>query len=326
MSLNLGFAGHFAMTAQKVIIDENGNQIPTGESRHVADFENLILDNGLNRIGINVAIESCCVGSGNDVPTNTQVNLSSIVGVTNTIQNSSYGKSRFDIAPNYISYSRTFRFSAGQAVGNLSEVGIGWGGNVTAKSIAGLWSRALIKDSQGNPTTVTILPDEILDVTYTVQMIIPDNDVVGKIKVSNVTYNYIIRPINISAWDASLIGYNTGRLLYWHNSGLICYASGDLAAKSATTLTATAGSGSGKKQWRDYVSGSYQQVVDLFFDLDSHSAASSVTSIKLIHFYAVGCQWQICLTRESDGSAIPKDATKTLKIPFVLSWGCANVA
>ena len=51
----------------------------------------------------------------------------------------------------------TWRFGQGVAAGNISEVGLGWGNS-------NLWNRALIKDANGNPTTITVLSDEYLDV------------------------------------------------------------------------------------------------------------------------------------------------------------------
>lgn len=52
-------------------------------------------------------------------------------------------------------------FGRGQAAGNLSEVSSGNASNNTS-----IVCRALIKDGEGNPTTITILPDEILKVTW----------------------------------------------------------------------------------------------------------------------------------------------------------------
>lgn len=51
----------------------------------------------------------------------------------------------------------------GVAAGNLSEVGMGWGNS-------NLWNRALIKDINGNPTTITILSDEYLDVVSEIRI------------------------------------------------------------------------------------------------------------------------------------------------------------
>jgi len=61
---------------------------------------------------------------------------------------------------------RTGSFSIGQIVGTISELGIHDG----AELIAG----QLIKDEFGNPTTLTLLSDEQLAVTYTVSITVPN--------------------------------------------------------------------------------------------------------------------------------------------------------
>ena len=62
---------------------------------------------------------------------------------------------------------RTNSFSLGEVVGTISEVGLSVG---TSLFIAG----QLIKDEFGNPTTVTILADEQLVITYTLVLTYPD--------------------------------------------------------------------------------------------------------------------------------------------------------
>jgi len=55
-----------------------------------------------------------------------------------------------------------YRFNPGEATGNISELGIyiGYGSGNR------LFSRALVRDSQGNPATITVLSDEYLDVYW----------------------------------------------------------------------------------------------------------------------------------------------------------------
>lgn len=119
-------------------------------------FKNLVLDTGLNRMSVGTWIDRCCVGTGNSTPVATQVALDSFLASTTTKQATSSGL-QTTTAPYYRWAQATWRFGAGVAAGNISEVGLGWGN-------ANLWNRALIKDANGNPTTITILSDEYLDV------------------------------------------------------------------------------------------------------------------------------------------------------------------
>src|SRR5690606_4774599 len=86
-------------------------------------------------------------------------------------QSSNYERGWYEITVSH-------QFGQGQAAGNLSEIGI------QHTSTSGpLWSRALILDGQGNPTTITVLPDDFLTCYYTLRIMIPKEDAVFHIDV-----------------------------------------------------------------------------------------------------------------------------------------------
>jgi len=78
-------------------------------------------------------------------------------------------------------------YPAGAIVGNLSEVGVGPG---TTSTAGALFSRALILDSLGNPTTVTATAEDTVVVVYTLTI-----DFTGKssgvVTVNAVNYPYV---------------------------------------------------------------------------------------------------------------------------------------
>lgn len=125
-------------------------------------FHNLVLDAGLLRMPIGPWIDRCCVGSGNSTPIASQASLDAFVASTTVSLN---GQAGWDSTtnPTYLYDRKTWRFAQGAAKGNLSEVGLGWGDNA-------LWNRALIKDTTGNPATITILADEVLDVVAEIRV------------------------------------------------------------------------------------------------------------------------------------------------------------
>lgn len=125
-------------------------------------FHNLVLDAGLLRMPIGPWIDRCCVGSGNSTPIASQASLDAFVASTTVSLN---GQAGWDSTtnPTYLYERNTWRFAQGAAKGNLSEVGLGWGDNT-------LWNRALIKDTTGNPATITILADEVLDVVAEIRV------------------------------------------------------------------------------------------------------------------------------------------------------------
>lgn len=131
-------------------------------------FDNLITNQGMDYLATSFSyLQYCQVGSSSTAPQFTDVALGSrIAGV-------SLGSSdlTIDTTNRYSVHKRTYTFPAGTATGNISEVGVGIDitGNV-------LFSRALILDSLGVPTTITVLADEDLVVIYELYVKQPTGD------------------------------------------------------------------------------------------------------------------------------------------------------
>lgn len=165
-----------------------------GSERVVADwFPNLITNAGMNRIGAGPSATHAWVGSGTAVPQFTDTDLQAPVSkngpavgglnLNGAVVGSGYGWFRC-----------TFRFAVGVAAGNLSEVAIGW------SATTGMFSRALVRDSLGAPTVVTILPEESLDVLYEFRVYWPTSDVLTNATITGTTYAVTIRPMLIGNW------------------------------------------------------------------------------------------------------------------------------
>ena len=158
-------------------------------------FPNLITDLGLDQMGQAVAyLTSCQVGSGTSTPLVTDIGLQSRIAGTSDPITSSAGSQ--PSAPYYGWRRNTYRFEEGVAAGNLSEVGIG-----PSPTASSLFSRARILDSEGNPTTVTVLSDESLDVIYEFRKYPNLTDVTGTmVFTGNIggTYDYIIRAASVT--------------------------------------------------------------------------------------------------------------------------------
>ena len=166
----------------------------TGESRHlgdVADSPNMIVKAGLNAVGGGATlIYQCCIGTNSTTVTFIDTGLGAQIAATTTIQSSTYGAA--SSAPYYRWYRKTFRFDQGVAAGNLAEVGM--------KTSSGtLFSRALIVDSAGIPTTLSILEDEYLDVTYELRTYIDATDKVQTIVINGDTYTVTLRAADITS-------------------------------------------------------------------------------------------------------------------------------
>lgn len=165
--------------------------------RSVGPFHNLITNVGLDRFGDQPGANlyaRCLVGLGTTPPnyTDTQlVNFLAAVSNSNPTTNTSSSG-----APDY--YARTtYKWtSAIGALGtnNLTEIGIS-----PTTSNANLFSRELIRDSNGDPVAFPITSDEQLEVTYELRIYPNINDVLGSVSISGNTYNTTTRPLTVTS-------------------------------------------------------------------------------------------------------------------------------
>lgn len=141
----------------------------------------------------------CSCGSGNNPPLATDTQIQSfIAGTTTTVENSTTRNST--VSPYYVMHMWKYRFAAGVATGNVSELCV-VNANTTPNASSPAFSRALVRDAGGSPTTITILPDESLDVTYELYLYPASSDVTGSfnqmIDGVSTPFTYTIRASNI---------------------------------------------------------------------------------------------------------------------------------
>lgn len=147
----------------------------TGEQRILADwFPNLITDNGLNLLATSGRYLGVCqVGTGSSAPSVSDTALANRIASNSSGASFTYGTTTS--APYYTWIRNVYRFNAGVATGNVSEVGVSPAGSTTGN----LFSRALVVDSELNPTSITVLANETLDVTYELRYYAPTSNIVG---------------------------------------------------------------------------------------------------------------------------------------------------
>lgn len=292
--------GWFSLSAFKV--DAAGNEIPGTRREPVPTFRNLITNGGLNRMGTAQDwLNYCQVGSGSATPSPTDSALASrvashsgLMSVVNVAQPS---------APYYLSCTRTFRFEAGVATGNLSEVGIGW------DTTGALFSRALILDTAGTPTTITVLADEVLDVTYQFRCYMPTVDTSGSIELGGVTYSWIGRASQVTeagvpyAWmapKAAILDYEGFNYLYNGAIGAITTEPAGDRVQGASVSNS------------QYSTDSFAREGTITFGLAGGNISGGAKAMAYVH--GIG-RYQIGFT-----PAIPKDATKVLTLKVRTAW------
>jgi len=156
VTMAVGMAGEFRLRVYR----------PDGQCRHdTGFFPNLITDLGLDQPGgVSPSLMTAIsVGTGNTAPAVSDTTLVARVATSTVDEGSSYTASVGTPGdPDwYTAYTFTRRFGAGAAAGNLAEIGV-----TASSSPWNCFSRALILDGGGSPTTLTVLSDEYLDASY----------------------------------------------------------------------------------------------------------------------------------------------------------------
>lgn len=173
--LHYKIAGQYRM----VLNEETDNPTDTGW------FDNMVLDQGLDQIGSLGAadlIRQVCVGTGNTAVTASQTALVAYVANVNPTPTATMTNLG---SPTYASQADAhFAFAQGAVIGNMAEVGIGQStGNGT-----GLFSRALIVDGSGVPTTLTCTTIDQLTVYYRLTTTPVLTDATGTVTISGTSY------------------------------------------------------------------------------------------------------------------------------------------
>lgn len=291
VKINAGtVGGKFRMVAIK----------PDGTERILADwFDNLITDAGMDRMATGGAVMSqAVVGSSNAAPTNSNVAMGTLVAMTGAVTAGVQGNA--SSAPYFGWYRKTFRFAVGTAAGTLREVGVAWD-----YGSGGLFSRALIKDSAGDPTEVVVLADEVLDVTYELRLYPPAADSTFDVEISGVTYSCVLRAASVTGneWtplqQAGAGGYPIAR----------CY-SGDIGSvtQSPSGTQNLVGLTLGT-----YATGSFSLDIDITAQLTDANFAGGVKSVLFSSGWLGSFQCSFT-------PAIPKDGNKVLVLNTTISW------
>lgn len=256
-----------------------------GSVKRELEFENLITDWGLNSMFTITGrrITYFGVGTSNATPAVTDVALGNFlarVQITSAISNTNSGA-----IPTPWNQSRFYaRFNAGVAAGNISEIGVG----IDNGSAITTFSRALIVDGVGNPTTITVLSDEYLDVYYYLRVYPPTGDVTGTIMDGATAYNYTIRANNVlnSSWSGT--GWTIAIVPVLPRAGVagswVYGPSGvlnDIFTQPSGTTNITSTLVIGSSDRGSYVSGSFTNTVRWRYALDAHNIAGG---IKILRF------------------------------------------
>lgn len=274
-------------------------------------FPNLITNGGIERMGnSDDYLSHCQVGRGTNAPLVTNTALQTRVTSSSTYTSEYKVQS---VEPYYVSIIRTYTFTAGTITGSISEVGVGWA------STGSLFSRSLIKDSNNNTTTITILSDETLTVSYQLRLYPPISDVSGSINIAGTNHNWTARATGVTnsrdfefSWAIPSSSISRSTI-----SSINSFVKAFDGSISNITSTPNGISSSGSIEAISYTSNSYKRSANLNWD---YSQGNLVNGIKSIGFTLGWCSYQIELT-----PPIMKTSNDRIRFKIEHSWSRKEV-
>lgn len=320
-------AGRFRIETFKAYDAAGRFEIP-GTRRVRAEFDNLITDNGLNRLG-SVGLENTYffhVGTGNTPETVGDTGLVTWVASKQNSTASLNGPGDYwaqSTPPYFASHQKQARFTAGFAGGavNITEVGIGPGSGNT-----NMYSRALTVDGLGDPAAIPVDADEYFDIYYTGENYpghinadgTPTNDT-GSIDVNGTAYGYTIRPAYVTSgarWGRNMWLLVEGACRQDGSTWYGYYVYGSDATLGAVTSGLASGSSASVQSTScteaSYVTDTFQKKVYYPFSLSQGNVSGGIGGMLYV---STRGGYQVVFD-----APIPKTSSDTLSMSMTHAW------
>lgn len=282
-------------------------------------FPNVITNLGLDAIGNNHDLfHYCAVGGGNSTPLNTNTKLDNFLAAGSQFS-SEY---KYDYDPvrdtEFYKCSRTvgYRFE-GLDNKNISEVGLVIDYRPELHSA---FTRTLIKNSNGDPTVITVLSGEILELQYRLWQVfdLKDKDqvVTAMIDGVNVPFNVKIR---LAGVGSAFVGNNWG----YHNvvGQGVAFAGSNYARFGTGEIGEITGDISGHtndyidKDWEAYQPSTYKRAFYV-----NVSITDAVHPIRSFLFHTGLGAYQVRFGTVDGDLPIDKTNQDILQLGFEMSW------
>ena len=280
-------------------------------------FPNVITNLGLDALGNNHNLFNyCAVGGGNSTPLNTNTKLDNFLAVGSQISS----ESKYDYDPvrdtEFYKCSRTvgYRFE-GLDNKNISEVGLV--GDYRPE-LHSAFTRTLIKNSAGEPTVITVLSGEILELQYRLWQVfdVKDKDqvVTAMIDGVEVPFNVKIRLAgvggNLGGWSyAAVVG---AHLNFWGNN-YHRFGTGELGEITGHNSELTSYC---SLRWEAYQPSTYKRKFYV-----NASITEAVHPIRSFLFFTGLGAYQVRFGTVDGDLPIDKTNQDILQLGFEMSWG-----
>jgi hypothetical protein len=251
-----------------------------GSTRLLADwFPNLILNQGLDMLATQTLFGSFSqCGSGSTPPAVSDTQL--VARIAGQYMDSN-PISQINTTERYLFVNSVYTYAIGQATGNISELGIG-----AAASGTTLFSRALVKDASGNVTTVTVLADEQLRITYQLRVYQPTADFFNA---SLGGYQVVGRSANVGTvnsnvgWYLNLLSHFTqqdNRIIFGvPTNGLARLYTGVIGPITGTPAGEFYALGASSGVASEYVSGTFRRDLTIIVSTDKGNDPAGIGAI-----------------------------------------------
>ena len=283
-------------------------------------FPNVITNLGLDAIGNdNDLFNYCSVGGGNSKPLNTNTKLDNFLAAGSQISS----ESKYDYDPvrdtEFYKCSRTvgYRFE-GLDNKNISEVGL-VGDYASGQHPA--YTRTLIKNSAGEPTVITVLSGEILELQYRLWQVfdVKDKDqvVTAMIDGVEVPFNVKIRLAGVGgnlggSWSyAAVVGQ--GVMYGGSSSNSHRFGTGELGEITGQNSGLTNVYG---LSWEAYQPSTYKRKFYV-----NASITEAVHPIRSLLFFTGLGAYQVRFGTVDGDLPIDKTNQDILQLGFEMSWG-----
>jgi hypothetical protein len=285
-------------------------------------FDNIITNQGLDQIGgaqghplnspnaENFLNSVCSVGTGTTVPAITDTQLTSYGAASATPGGGQWGGTLGYVAgpPSYWSCVWTYTFNAGVATGTWSEIGVG---NFYSNTDTQPWlfSHALILDSLGNPTTISVLSTEALVATYELDYYINTTTNAYSFQINTTTYSGNYLRANVATAPSFYLGCTYDGV---NISPTVLVYNGTIGPITGGPSGTGAGGGS-TTQPSAYLTGSYYNTFSTTFGISNGNVSGGISAFTISAHFAG--QWQFSVS-----PVIPKTSSYQLTLNYNISW------
>lgn len=279
-------------------------------------FPNVILNQGLDRLGDSAGIaimRYAQVGSGNIAPAITQTSLQTYVAGGLSSPDSQASAFTNEGSPLYrTTLTYTFVFTQGSVLGNITEVGCGWG-----SSGATLFSRALILDGGGSPTSITLVAIDQLTVYYRLRIAPVITDTTGSVTLNSIVYNYTMRVAQVGSFaNIQFLLNSSNNFSTVSSSGFTGYPAGSVLGSITSAGPSGSPAASGTASSSTYSPGTYYRDATFTFNTAQGNAAGGIQCIR----FTWPQSYSVINFQTRFDTPIPKDNTKVLTLVLRYSW------